>query len=149
MVSTKSAGWTGRECGQTSVLIVGFAIVLVLATGVVVDASAAYLQRQSLATLADGAALSAADQVQGAAVYEGGLGERVPIDPETAQQTVSAYLRDLDAYAEHPGLRFEVLVRDRQVLVRVQAPLDLPITVDGVTEATVSATGSASVEVSQ
>lgn len=135
------------EQGQVSVLIVGFAIILILGVGVVVDASAAYLQRQSLSSLADGAALAAADEVRGDPLYTGGLDDRVPIDPDAASQAVLAYLRRIDAYADHPGLRFEVRVRDRSVVVRVRAPLDLPITVGGITETTVSATGSAAVVV--
>lgn len=139
------AARTRPEQGQVSGLIVGFAIILILGVGVVVDASAAYLQRQSLSTLADGAALAAADEVRGDPLYTGGLDERVPIAPELAAQAVLAYLRSIDAYADHPGLRFEVRVRDRSVVVSVSAPLDLPITVGGVTETTVSATGSAAV----
>ena len=64
------------ERGQTSVLIMGFFLVAVLLTVVVVDASAAFLRRQRLDAVADGAALAAADGVQGEQVYEGGLGER-------------------------------------------------------------------------
>jgi len=134
-----------RERGQVSVLIVGFAIILVLAVGVVVDSSSAYLQRQSLDNLADGAALAAADEVRGDPLYTGGLDERVPIDPEIAAQAVRAHLGRIDAYADHPGLRFEVSVRDQSVVVHVRAPLDLPITVGGITDTTVSATGSAAV----
>lgn len=134
-----------RDRGQVSVLIVGFAIVLILTVGLVVDASAAYLQRQSLDNLADGAALAGADEVRGDPLYTGGLDDRVPIDPEIAGQAVRAYLRGIDAYADHPGLRFEVSVRDRSVVVRIHAPLDLPITVGGVTETSVGATGSAAV----
>ena len=136
---------TQGERGQVSVLIVGFAIILILGVGVVVDSSAAYLQRQSLNTLADGAALAGADEVRGQPVYSGGLVDRIPIDPQVAGQAVSAYLRRIDAYADHPGLRFQVSVRDRSVVVQISAPLDLPITVDGITDTTVSATGSAAV----
>jgi Flp pilus assembly protein TadG len=131
--------------GQVSVLIVGFAVVLILAVGVVVDASSAYLQRQSLDNLADGAALAGADEVRGDPLYTGGLGERVPIDRRVAAQAVRAYLNGIDAYADHPGLRFQVTVRDQSVVVRVSSPLDLPITVGGTTRTTVSATGSAAV----
>ena len=133
------------EQGQVSVLIVGFAIILILAVGVVVDSSAAYLQRQSLANLADGAALAGADEVRGDPLYTGGLDGRVPIDPEIAAHAVRAHLRRIDAYADHPGLRFEVSVRDRSVVVEMSTPLDLPITVGGITDTTVSATGSAAV----
>ena len=73
------------ERGQTSVLIMGFFLVAVLLTVVVVDASAAFLRRQRLDAVADGAALAAADGVQGEQVYEGGLGERAQIDPVAAR----------------------------------------------------------------
>ena len=68
------------ERGTASIMIVGFAVVAIMMVGVVVDASAAYLRRSGLDSLADGAALAAADGVQGRQVYEGGLGERAEID---------------------------------------------------------------------
>ena len=49
------------ERGQATVMIIGLAVVLLMAAVVVVDASAAYLQRQGLDTVADGAALAGAD----------------------------------------------------------------------------------------
>lgn len=134
------------EQGQTTVLIIGFALVLATLVGVVADASAAYLQRQSLNTLADGAALAAAEQVEGATVYAGGLGEqRAPLDTDLIHDAVGAYLAGLGAHTSHPGLRFRVAVRDREVLVRLDAPLDLPITVHGLTEARVGARAAAAV----
>lgn len=134
------------ERGQTTILIVGFAIVLMMAVGVVVDASAAYLQRQALATLADGAALAAADEVEGAAVYTGGLsGDRAPLDPDRIEAVVHDHLRAVGAHGTHPGLRIEVAVHDDTVLVRLSARLDLPIAVDGLTDARVGARGAASV----
>ena len=134
--------------GQTSVLIIGFAFVLLLMVGVVVDSSAAYLQRQGLDTLADGAALAGADEVRGSGVYEGGLtGERAPLDAAAARAAVHDYLLGIGAYDEHPGLSFDVAIRDRSVIVRVSAPLDLPVTVDGVTDTRVDARGAAVVEV--
>ena len=136
------------ERGQTSVLIIGFAFVLLLTVGVVDDASAAYLQRQGLDTLADGAALAGADEVRGAGVYEGGLtGERAPLDADAARAAVQDYLLRIRAYDEHPGLSFDVAVRDRSVVVRVSAPLDLPVTVGGITDTRVDARGAAVVEV--
>jgi hypothetical protein len=126
-------------------MIIGFALVLLMAVGVTVDASAAYLARQSLSTLADGAALAGADQLQGAAAYGGGLGERVPIDVDTARASVAEHLRATNAYADHPGLAASVEVAGDRVVVRLSAPLDLPIRVDGITATTVGATGSATV----
>lgn len=119
------------ERGQTSLLLVGFTIVALLMVGLAVDASAAYLHRQELDALADGAALSAADGVQGEQVYEGGLGERARIDPAVAQALVAEYLDATNAVRSYPGLRYVVDATADRIVVRVSAPLDLPITPPG------------------
>lgn len=136
------------EDGTVTVLIIGFTIVLLLAVGVVVDASAAYLQRQSLDTLADGAALRGADEVGGESAYRRGIdGERVQLDAAAARAAAHHYLTSIGAYDKHPGLSISVAIRDRSVVVRLNAPLDLPITVGGITEADVAARGAAAVVV--
>ena len=135
-----------RDEGQMSVLIVGFAIILLLAVGLVVDSSAAYLHRQSLNNTADGAALAGAQEVRGAGVYGVGLdGERAPLDAAQVRGAVADYLRDIGAYADHPGLTFRVSVDGRAVVVTMRAPLDLPINVKGVTDTDVGARGSAAI----
>lgn len=133
------------EAGQVTVLIVGFAVVLMLAVGVSVDASAAYLQRQGLDSLADGAALAGAQEVRGSAVYREGLGERAPLDTDRIRGVVARYLRGVGAYGEYPGLRWSLEFREKAVVVRVTAPLDLPIRVHDLTDGRVSSRGSASV----
>lgn len=117
--------------GQTALLIIGFAVVGVMLVAVVVDASAAYLRRSGLDSLADGAALAAADGIQGRQVYEDGLGERAEIDPLVAREYVAAYLRDTGAARHYPGLGFVVDAGTDRIVVRVEAPLDLPITPPG------------------
>ncbi|MGZ4493629.1 MAG: Tad domain-containing protein [Nocardioides sp.] len=119
------------ERGQTAILIVGLALVAILMVGVVVDASAAYLRRQSLDSLADGAALAATDGVQGEQVYEGGLGETARIDPRAARGFVEDYLRATGAAARFPGMSYVVEADAERVVVRVSAPLVLPITPPG------------------
>jgi hypothetical protein len=122
-----------RRCdfGQTSLLIVGLAVVVVMLVAVVVDASAAYLRRQGLDSLADGAALAAADGLQGQQVYEGGLGERALIDPRAAELFVAGYLNTVRAAQKYPGLSYSVEAAADRILVRVSAPLDLPLTPPG------------------
>jgi hypothetical protein len=137
------------ETGQAAVLIVGFAVVALLMVGVAVDASAAYLRRQGLDNLADGAALAAADGVQGRQVYEGGLGERARIDPEVARGYVADYLRATGAAGRYPGLRWSVDAGTDRVVVRVAAPLDLPLALPGLeARSLVSATAASYVVVS-
>ncbi len=115
------------ERGQVTVLIVGFATVAALLVAVVVDASAAYLRRQGLESLADGAALAAVDGIQGSQVYARGLGERAAVDPVVARRYVAGYLRGTGAAARYPGLRCTVRTSADRVVVQVAAPLVLPL----------------------
>jgi hypothetical protein len=135
--------------GQTTLLIIGFAVVVMLLVAVVVDASGAYLRRTGLDSLADGAALAAADGVQGEQVYESGLDRRADIDPVVARRYVAQYLRDTGAARHYPGLRYDVDTGAERVVVHVAAPLALPITPPGWDRRpTVSATAASFVVVS-
>jgi Flp pilus assembly protein TadG len=137
------------ERGSITPLVIGFALVVALLVAVVVDASAAYLRRQGLDSVADAAALAATDGLQGDAVYTRGLGDRAEIDPATARQYVEEYLRTSGAVGRYPGLSWTVTTSATTVAVRVAAPLDLPLHVPGVGEsATVSGSAAAVVVVS-
>lgn len=120
-----------HERGQTSLLIIGFALVIAMLVAVVVDASAAYLRRQDLDALADGAALAATDAIRADQVYVGGLGARAALDPVVAQAYVASYLQQSGAAARFPGLAWSVSVGPDTVVVRVVAPLDLPLRLPG------------------
>ncbi len=139
------------ERGQTTLLIVGLAVVLLMAVAVVVDASAAYLQRQGLSSVADGAALAAADAgAQGEEVYAGGLDEgHLQLVAHAARAGVDDYLAAIDAHRRYPGLRVRVSVDEAAgtVTVRLVAPLDLPLTLPGSpARARIGASASAVVE---
>jgi hypothetical protein len=133
------------------VLIVGLALVLLMMAAVVTDASAAYLQRQGLDTLADGAALTAADAgASGREAYGGGLDADLHLDPGLARAAVSDYLRRVGAFARYPGLRVGVSVDagNRRVTVEVRAPIRLPLHVPGSPgHAVIGATSAALVRV--
>lgn len=126
----------------------GLAVVALLMVGVVVDASAAYLRRAGLDTLADGAALAAAEGIEGDQVYEGGLGQRAELDPAAARRYVADYLGAAASAARYPGLRYDVAVGADRVVVHVAAPLDLPIALPtATTRPVISATAASFVVV--
>lgn len=122
------------EAGSITPLVIGFALLVAVLVAVVVDASAAYLRRQGLDSLADAAALAATDGLQGDRVYTHGLGDRAEIDPEAARRYVEDYLRSSDAMDRYPGMTWSVTASDTAVLVRVAARLRLPLRVPGVGE---------------
>ena len=135
--------------GSTLPLILAFAAIVLLLVAVVVDASAAYLARQRLAALADGAALQGADQgAQGTDAYDGGLATGdLALSAREAEIAVHAYLRDTGALADHPGLRAVVRIDGDRLVVELTAPLDLPLSLPGApADPTVRAVGSAVVD---
>lgn len=138
-----------EQRGSATPLILAFVAIILLLVAVVVDASAAYLTRQRLDALADGAALQGADQgAQGRDAYDGGLaGGDLSISQREAERAVRAYLRDVGAAADHPGLRAAVRIDGDQVVVDLVAPLDLPLDVPGAPQSSVvRASGSAVVD---
>ena len=138
--------------GQTMLLIVGLAVVLMMATAVVVDATAAYLQRQGLATVADGAALAGADagSRNEPDLYTDGIDGDPELDQarQVAATAVADHLRLTGAHAGYPGLQWAVGFDDGgdSVVVRVRAPLQLPLAFPGSPQ-TASITASASATV--
>ncbi len=137
------------EDGSVTPLIIGFAVVVAMLVGVVVDASAAYLRRQGLNSAADAAALAATDGIQGEEVYTHGLGKRAEIDPAAARRYVEDYVADSGIRRRFPGLDYSVQTTTNTVVVRIVAPMDLPLRVPGGgTDVTVSGTAASVVVVS-
>ena len=138
------------ERGQVTLLIIGFASILLMAVVLVVDASAAYLQRQGLDNLADGAALHGAD-LGSAGIYTEGLGDDRLIQQEAAvEAAVRDYLARAGAGRKYPGIDVGVHVDtvSRSVTVRLAAPLELPLTIPGSPGSpTVAASSTAAVTV--
>ena len=140
------------DAGQATLMILGLCGVLATGIAVVTDASAAYLQRQGLDNLADGAALAGADLgAAGDDVYAGGVGaDRLTITEEEARVAVRDYLVRAGAHARYPGLRAVVTTdpATQTVRVRLTAPLHLPLRVPGGPDSTlIGSTGAAVVAV--
>jgi len=111
------------EGGQITLLVIGFAVILLALVAVVVDASQIVLLRRSLSSLADGAALTAAQSLAEGALYSGQAAETLPLDPAGARSAVSAYLSQAGADV----VLVEVTVADDTVSVALAARADLPL----------------------
>jgi hypothetical protein len=130
------------EVGSITPLVVGFAFLVAVLTAVVVDASSAYLHRQGLDSVADAVALAATDGLQGDRVYTHGLDDLAEIDAAAARAYVEDYLRASGVLSRYPDLDWRVSTSATSVVVRVSAPLDLPLRVPGVADSAMI-TGSA------
>lgn len=82
--------------GSLTVLVIGFTFILAVLIVVGIDVSKVFLARRSLSSVADAAALAAAQAADRAAIYAGaaGCGGVLPLDPTTAAQQVDASLAD-------------------------------------------------------
>lgn len=110
------------ERGSVTVMTIGFLVVIALLLAVVVNATAAYLQRQEVANLADGAALAAADGLDEAAFY---ANQRVELDAASARALVGDYLAGEEVSSVRVG------VVDGTVTVRLERVVALPLTPPG------------------
>lgn len=88
--------------GSVLLLVVGLTAVLLLLVGVVVDVSAVVLAKRGLSSAVDGAAVAAAQQPDVAAIRDGGLGERLTLDPAAVALVVATYQEE--ARRGQPGL---------------------------------------------
>ncbi len=144
------SGRRRSETGSIAPLVVGLAAVVAMLVAVVVDVSAAFLRREAMNALADAAALAATDGLQGDQAYRGGLGEQVDIDEDAARRYVAEHLRLTGAAERFPGLRWSVTAAGDEVVVRLRAPLELPLRVPGSDAVVqVGATAAAVVRVSE
>jgi uncharacterized membrane protein len=89
---------SGRRAddGQLTVLIIGFVFIGAVLVVAGIDVSKVFLARRALSSVADSAALAAAQSVDRAALYRGsgGCGQLLPLDPTGAQSQVATSLTD-------------------------------------------------------
>ncbi|MRK01041.1 MULTISPECIES: pilus assembly protein TadG-related protein [Aeromicrobium] len=116
-----------REEGQITVMTIGFLVFIGLLAAVVINASAAFLERQELDNMADGAALAAADGLSRDIFYRRG---EVTLDDAEARRLVGSYVTG-------DGIRIvRVSTDEEEVSVRLERSIDLAISPPGFTSRT-------------
>lgn len=103
--------------GSILLLTLGCVMIALMLVVVVVDASAVFLARRSLASATDGASLTAAQSVSSQQVYAHGAGGRLPLDQ--VQAAVARYQGDgrasgLSASVDHAASGDIVVVTGRR-----------------------------------
>ncbi len=93
-----------RDDGQVTILVIGFAVVLLLLTIVVMAVTAVYVGERKLQVLADNAALAAADTFVALDPGEGGAPPATVLDDDAVAGAAAAYLDTVRAWTDTPGL---------------------------------------------
>jgi uncharacterized membrane protein len=81
----------GDDSGQLVLLVVFYGLIAAMLVMLVIDVSKVFLARRSLAAVADGAALAAAQSLDRSAFYRNGPGSELQIDPAAAREAVRRY----------------------------------------------------------
>ena len=126
-----------RDEGSVLLLVIGFAGIMLVMVAVVADVSAVVLAKRSVATAADGAAVSAAQALDLDAVYDRGLGEQLPLSTGDAGARVAAY--EAQARGQQPGLRLVLRLEERTAVVTGSRTVRLPFRLPGTGPVRVSA----------
>lgn len=112
-----------------TLLVLGFAVVVIVLVVGTVAATSAQLSRMRLIDAADGAALDAADALD-AGTYAGGLDDAVPVSDETVTASARTYLTErrrpesLLSWAVAPGTGSP---DGETAVVRITGEADVPM----------------------
>jgi Flp pilus assembly protein TadG len=132
------------EQGQMTVLIIGFAAIILLMIVVVTDISKVFLVRRDLDATADGAVLAAANGL--AAIYAQPAADgNAELDPDQARRLTAEYLDQVAASNHFAGLDWSADVDGTTVTVRLTSTVDLPFEPPGWPGATDIASEAAAV----
>lgn len=104
------------EDGQVSLLILVYTLIAAAMVVVAVDASAFFLTQRGLSSVADGAALSAAQAVDEEAMYAGRAHSGLPLESAAVRSAVENYVADRDVGATYPALQVAAAATDGETV---------------------------------
>lgn len=139
--------------GSVTPLVLGLAVVLLLLVSVVAAASQAFVQRRSLASLADGAAVAAAQAIAHQRIYVEGVGDQLPVSHTDSMAAVHTYVsRSVSTTSlQHVAVADVRVDREGSVRVsltaRADVPLPTPVTVPWSDGVPISASARATIHV--
>ncbi len=127
---TGRATRTTDDSGTVVPLIVIFSMVASLLLLAVIDVTELFMKSRGVATVADGAALAAAQEIDKNTLYHSGgiQGADLPILTALAQQAVDTYVADNDVPGRFPGFQSATAAvgQANTVTVTVHATVSLP-----------------------
>lgn len=130
--ASRSAGARGgpgppADSGAILLLTIGYALIAMALIVVAVDASAFFLSRRALASLADGAAVAGTHAEDGNRIYQVGTGADLPLTVDGVRSEVVSYLTARDQAAADSAVSIaEVGTDGRTVSVSLAQDKPLP-----------------------
>jgi Flp pilus assembly protein TadG len=116
-----------RDDGSVLILGIGLVGVCLLALAVVTDTTSAFLQRRSLYSIADSAALAGSQAIDLASYYANGASQATRLDTSAVTRKARSYLLGEGIQQQHPGLQIDAVTSDGiTVQVDLSAPVKLP-----------------------
>lgn len=113
--------------GSVLLLGIGFVTVCLLAVAVVVDVSAAFLQRRALTSIGDAAALAGAQAIDLDAYYANGATRGTRLNPRLVAGAARRHVAAVSSAGKAGEVTIDSIVSDGvNVVVRLSAPLALP-----------------------
>jgi uncharacterized membrane protein len=139
---------TGDDRGQVTLLIIGFAVIVLLLIVVAINASRVFLAQRDLSAAADGASTAAAQSVSEQVVYGGEPGELLPIDAQAAAAAAANYLATAGIDDRFDDLALVSVTTDGTTVTvtlaaRVHLPMSAVLPGDGDGSYTITSTASA------
>ena len=115
------------EQGSVMTLGIGLFVIVVGICSIGADVSSLWVTRHGLDSVADGAALSAAQAVDRKSVYQHGLKNPVVLNQALANKQVTDYVKSAGAKSRYSNFRIRsVKVTGSEVYVELQATADIP-----------------------
>ena len=115
--------------GSVLPLVIGVVVIVLSTLAVVTDASVLWLQRRTLQSVVDGAALAGAQGFDTDRIYAEGVPDELPLSPRAARAAVRSWVRAAPAARELTRFRVvRTTVTASEVTVRARSIVTPPFT---------------------
>ncbi len=116
-----------RDDGTVMVLALAGALLVLAVVLVLTDTSSLFMRRAALLTVADSAAIAAANAIDVPSLYDTGINASLPLDPVQAQALAEVYVQGVED-ARLSDVRLDsVVVSSDEVAVIVSAAVPSPL----------------------
>jgi Putative Flp pilus-assembly TadE/G-like len=115
------------DSGQLTIMIIGFAVIVMMLVTLIANTSKAFLWRRSLSSWADAAALAATQTAGERAIFDTGLAGNLAVDEAAAEAFVLDYVDRHRLADRYPDLVLDVDADETAGVVTVTLSATMPL----------------------